>query len=81
METVARALFVIFCDVGFPVIISMYNGKEFVNKVMSDIVRISMMDSRLFTPYHHRGNGIAERSLRTTSDMIYKRPLGLLNPP
>ena len=72
METVARALFGIFCDVGFPVIISMDNGKEFVNRVIADMVRISLMDRRLFTPYHHRGNGIAERAIRTTSEMIYK---------
>jgi hypothetical protein len=72
MDTVAQALFGLFCDVGFPVIISMDNGTEFVNQIMQEIVRISQMDRRLFTPYHHRGNGLAERAVRTTSDAIYK---------
>lgn len=72
MDTVAHALFGLFCDVGFPVIISMDNGAEFVNQIMQEVVRISEMDRRLFTPYHHRGNGLAERAVRTTSDAIYK---------
>jgi transposase InsO family protein len=72
MDTVAQALFGLFCDVGFPVIISMDNGAEFVNQIMQEVVRISEMDRRLFTPYHHRGNGLAERAVRTTSDAIYK---------
>ena len=72
MTTVAQQLFKLFCDVGFPNIISMDNGTEFVNQIMSEIVRISKMDRRLFTPYHHRGNGITERAIRTSSEMIYK---------
>jgi hypothetical protein len=39
---------------------------------MSHLVEISKMDRRLFTPYHHRGNGITERAVRTSSDAIYK---------
>lgn len=73
METVAQVIFKIFCDVGFPVIISMDNGTEFVNQVMAQIVDLSRMDRRLFTPYHHRGNGITERAVRTSSEAIYKQ--------
>jgi len=76
MCSVASTLFNVFCDMGFPLTISMDNGAEFVNSVMERIVEISRMDRRLFTPYHHRGNGIAERAIKTTSDGIYKQLQG-----
>ncbi len=51
----------------------MDNGTEFVNQVMAQIVDLSKMDRRLFNPYHHRGNGITERAVRTSSEAIYKQ--------
>jgi transposase InsO family protein len=70
---VARVLLQIFCTVGFPRIIGSDNGSEFVNELMTELVRISRIDHRLISAYHHRANGIAERAIRTTSDVIYKQ--------
>ena len=70
--SVARALFEIFATVGFPRIVGSDNGTEFVNEIMQELCRVSCIDHRLISAYHHRANGIAERAIRTTSTTIYK---------
>ena len=74
---VARALLEIFCTIGFPRIIQSDNGSIFINEAMKEIVRISGIDHRLISAYHHRANGLAERNIRTTSDVIYKQLQGV----
>ena len=70
--SVARALLEIFATVGFPRIVGSDNGSEFVNEIMQELCRVSLIDHRLISAYHHRANGIAERAIRSTSDTIYK---------
>jgi transposase InsO family protein len=70
--SVARALLEIFATVGFPRIVGSDNGSEFVNETMQELCRVSMIDHRLISAYHHRANGLAERAIRSTSDTIYK---------
>jgi transposase InsO family protein len=69
-HTVARALWKVFANFGFPKIIQSDNGTEFVNQVVDSLKEVSSMDSRLTTPYHPRANGSVERSFRTIMDMV-----------
>lgn len=75
---VEKALLEVFCTVGFPRIISSNNGSEFVNETIGELCRISRIDHRLISAYHHRANGIAERNIRTTSEVINKQLNGVL---
>ena len=67
----------IFCDIGFPKILQSDNGGEFVNEVMDAVKQLSKIDVRHIAPYHHRANGLAERTIGSTSNAIYKALQGL----
>jgi len=75
--SVAQALLRLFCDIGFPKVLQSDNGGEFVNEVMAALKRISGIDERLISAYHHRSNGIAERAIQSTSHAVYKAMQGL----
>lgn len=77
--TIARCLFRIFCDVGFPKILQSDNGGEFVNEVLDALKKLSNIDSRLIAPYHHRANGLVERSIGSTSNAILKSLQGMIS--
>jgi transposase InsO family protein len=77
MYSIAQHLLRIFCDVGFPKILGSDNGTEFSNQVLDALKSISKIDGRFIAPYHHRANGMVERSIRTISEAIYKRLDGL----
>jgi transposase InsO family protein len=70
--TIARNLYQIFIDIGFPKIIQSDNGKEFVNKIMNEICTTSGIDQRLISEYHARANGVAERYVQTTAQTLLK---------
>jgi hypothetical protein len=74
--SVAQALFVLFCDVGFPRILQSDNGTEFVNAILSAMVDTTQIDQRLITAYHPRANGLAERWVQSASNIIYKELSG-----
>lgn len=71
-HSVAKALFLIFCDFGFPRIIQSDNGPENVNHIIKILVEEFSIDHRLTTPYHPRANGLAERMVQTASRAIKK---------
>ncbi|GJJ75509.1 hypothetical protein EMPS_07867 [Entomortierella parvispora] len=71
-NTVAKALFDIFCTVGFPRVLQSDNGREFVNQVMLAMTSEFNVDHRLLTPYHPRGNGVAERHVKVAVDILKK---------
>lgn len=71
-ETVAIKLVKLFCLFGFPKIIQSDNGTEFKNKLIDLICVKSKIDHRLITPYHPRGNGLAERNVQTVTHMLRK---------
>ena len=75
--SVAQALLRLFCDIGFPKVMQSDNGGEFVNEVMAALKKISGIDERLISAYHHRSNGIAERAIQSTSNAVYKSIGGL----
>ena len=72
METIAKTLTSIFTDFGFPKIVQSDNGSEFKNQVMDCVMTMTGIDHRLTTPYHPRGNGLAEKFVQTTKLSIIK---------
>jgi transposase InsO family protein len=79
MHVVAKELFHVFTDFGFPKIMQSDNGTEFVNKLIKWICLMSCIDHRLISAYHPRGNGLAERNVQTASQAIYKQLFGKLD--
>jgi hypothetical protein len=72
MTTIAATWRDIFCTFGFPRTIQSDNGSEFVNKIINTMTKESGIEHRLITPYHPRANGIAERTVQTTTRLIKK---------
>ena len=73
---VAKALFKRFTDIGFPRVLQSDNGTEFVNEVLRIMTTQLYIDHRLVTPYHPRGNGVAESHVKTVCNMIRKEIKG-----
>ena len=71
-STIAEALYTLFCIAGFPRIIQSDNGLEFVNAVITALLKRINVDHRLSTPYHPRGNGATERAVGMVIKSIRK---------
>jgi transposase InsO family protein len=71
-QLVAEQLYQLFCDFGFPKILQSDNGPEFIADIFKELSKIAKIDQRFISAYHHRANGLAERNIRTTSDVVYK---------
>ena len=71
-DTVVQAVISTFCDYGFPRYLQSDNGTEFVNALMRKLKESAGFDHRLATPYHPRANGLAERFVQTTTNVIRK---------
>jgi transposase InsO family protein len=69
---IAKKLLHLFRDIGPPKIIQSDNGSEFSNSKLNAVLTILKTEHRLSTPYHPRGNGIAERSVRSVKDLLPK---------
>jgi hypothetical protein len=74
--TVAQALFNLFCLIGFPKVIQMDNGKEFVNQVIDALRKLAGIDRRLTTPYNPQANGLGERFVKTMTEVVRKLLMG-----
>jgi transposase InsO family protein len=70
--TIGRALYKIFCLIGFPRILQSDNGTEFVNIVVKNLTNNFGTQHRLTTPYHPRGNGVVERNVQTLISKLKK---------
>ncbi|EIE92732.1 hypothetical protein RO3G_17444 [Rhizopus delemar RA 99-880] len=75
-HTIALALRSILSLFGRPKIIQSDNGTEYVNDIIRKYTEVSGIDHRLITAYHPRSNGIAERWVGKTKNIIYKRLQG-----
>ncbi|KAG1412531.1 hypothetical protein G6F58_007964 [Rhizopus delemar] len=75
-HTIALALRSILSLFGRPKIIQSDNGTEYVNEIIRKFTEVSGIDHRLITAYHPRSNGIAERWVGKTKNIIYKRLQG-----
>jgi RNase H-like domain found in reverse transcriptase/Integrase core domain/Chromo (CHRromatin Organisation MOdifier) domain/Integrase zinc binding domain len=71
-NTVAKTLFDIFTTIGFPKILQSDNGKEFANTILRTMSDEFGMKHRFTTPYHPRGNGVAENHVKTAKSIIVK---------
>ena len=71
-ESVAQALWDIWCLLGPPKIVQSDNGPEFVNKVLRALTRLTGVDHRFITPYNPRADGKVERSVGTVTLAISK---------
>ena len=72
-DTLVIAFTQIFCDFGIPKVIQSDNGTEFKNSLMKKLVDSLGIEHRLTTPYHPRANGIAERWVQSSTQIIRKR--------
>ena len=59
--TVAKNLFEVFCNYGFPKIIQSDNGPEFSNSIVQALCNLTSSSQRFSTPYYPQCNGIVER--------------------
>ena len=75
-ETVARALWSMFCIIGFPKILQSDNGPEFTNDVLRALARITGTEHRFITPYNPRADGKVERSIGSCMSIIKKMLYG-----
>ncbi|GJJ69417.1 hypothetical protein EMPS_01763 [Entomortierella parvispora] len=74
--TIAEVLLGIFTTIGFPRIIQSDNGREFVNEAVTTLLKKAGAEHRLVTPYHPRGNGVAENHVKTACNIIRKEIKG-----
>ena len=70
--TIAKTLWDIMSDFGFPKVIQSDNGTEFVNSVVKSLCKLSCIDQRLISAYHPRADGIVERVMRDIVSMACK---------
>ena len=71
-QSIARVLWKVFTDFGFPKVIQSDNGPEFVNKMISAMIEISAVEQRLITAYNPRADGKVERSIGVSMSIIKK---------
>jgi len=68
--TIAKVLVRRFSDMGFPKVLQSDNGKEFNNRLLKEIAKEMHVQQRFTTPYHPRGNGVAENSVKTACNTV-----------
>ncbi|SAL94830.1 hypothetical protein, partial, partial [Absidia glauca] len=71
-DTIVHTLIQVFSDFGYPRIIQSDNGTEFKNQFFERLHKAMGIDRRFSTPYHPRGNGVAERYVQTAKLIINK---------
>ena len=70
--TVAKKLWKIFTDFGFPKILQSDNGREFANEVIDELSELCSIDRRLISSYNPRADGGIERTIKDVSSVILK---------
>ena len=65
-------LYDIFSLIGFPRILQSDNGREFVSKIMNEMMKTFHVQHCLVTPYHPCSNGVAENHVKTACNIICK---------
>lgn len=71
-QEVAKKLFKLFSNFGFPKILQSDNGPEFRNSVLESLKNCMTASHRFTTPYHPRGNGIAEAAVKKLKSIMRK---------
>ncbi|SAL97842.1 hypothetical protein [Absidia glauca] len=76
-EAVVQAILPVFCDFGIPINLQSDNGKEFANQVMNRFKQKAGFDHRLITAYHPQANGVAEKAVGVSMNVIKKSVKGV----
>lgn len=72
-ESVARFLYDdVICRHGCPLIHITDQGREFTNKLISELFRLTGTQQRVTTAYHPQANGLVERQNRTIKNCLLK---------
>lgn len=71
-QSVANALFSLFCNVGTCKILQSDNGTEFVARVIDELTKVAGIDHRLISAYSPRSNGLVERQVQVVKKTIRK---------
>ena len=69
---VARALWWIFCLMGFPLVLQSDRGSEFVNSVLSALAQLTGVDHHLAAAYNPQSNGLAEAFVKMAKNALFK---------
>jgi hypothetical protein len=75
-DTIIHKLIQVFGDFGYPRIIQSDNGTEFKNILDKALTKAMGIDRRYSTPYHPRGNGLAERYVQVAKLILNKEIKG-----
>ncbi len=71
-EEVAQALWLVMTEYGTMKILQSDNGKEFVNQVMKQLMKLYGVDRRTITPFHPSANGLVERKNKEVERLLKK---------
>ena len=71
-NTIADSLFAIFCDFGFPKYVQSDRGTEFCNSIIHSLSEIAGFSMKNTLAYHQRANGLAERFVQTSLNLVRK---------
>jgi hypothetical protein len=69
---VAEQLWDVFSTFGLPKIIQSDNGREFVNEIISLLIKLTGVEHRLISPYNPRADGKVERTIGTVVSILKK---------
>ena len=72
-QSVASSLYEIFANFGHPKIMQTDNGTEYINQVINELTKLYNFQHRKTSPYYPQANGIVERSVRETVELLKKR--------
>jgi hypothetical protein len=75
-DTIVHQLIQVFGDFGYPAILQSDNGSEFKNVLDTALSKAMSIDRRYSTPYHARGNGVAERYVQQAKLLLNKEIQG-----
>ena len=71
-ETIARALWEIFCTIGPCKILQHDQAPSFMSSIMRSILNHQGIEQRVISAYHPKADGKVERSIQTVRDIINK---------
>jgi transposase InsO family protein len=71
-STIARAIWKICCVLGVPKILQSDNGREFSNKIVNTLCRLTGINRKFIAPYNPRADGKVERVVKVVKDTIVK---------
>ena len=72
-DTLAKAFVHVFSTFGYPRVLQSDNGTEFKNALIKKLTEHSGIEHHLITPYHPHANGVAERWVQSTIQVIRKK--------